>query len=349
MWRIVNSPARSGVFFVGPPQGFEWKQLAQDGVQFSPANYQNNLNKSFLMAAGNRVDLLVKAPVNTGTAPISVPVIVRQSINDAESIDPQNNATLLTVLVQPGPAIAGPRATFIPQDKAPTLPPFLADIKASEVKGTKKIVFESHKPAIAPPPGTRAPFTEHFIDGKKFDGNIGEVVLLNTVEEWKIENRTAATPPGPINHPFHIHINPFQVVEVFNPLETFPDPADPTKQINRYVIAGGPPPVAGQCVLDPRNEETWKPCIKGKQSDHIWWDVFPIPSGRVVTGVQATTGQSGGSGTTSVTIPGYFKMRSRFVDYTGQYVIHCHILAHEDRGMMTVVSVVPYKTPYSHH
>jgi len=28
-------------------------------------------------------------------------------------------------------------------------------------------------------------------------------------------------------------------------------------------------------------------------------------------------------------------MRSRFVDYTGQYVMHCHILAHEDRGMMT--------------
>ena len=40
-------------------------------------------------------------------------------------------------------------------------------------------------------------------------------------------------------------------------------------------------------------------------------------------------------------IPGYFKMRSRFVDYTGQYVIYCHILAHEDRGMMTVVQVAP--------
>ncbi len=46
--------------------------------------------------------------------------------------------------------------------------------------------------------------------------------------------------------------------------------------------------------------------------------------------------------------PGYFKMRSRFVDFTGTYVIHCHILAHEDRGMMTVVQVVPFTTPYSH-
>ena len=31
-------------------------------------------------------------------------------------------------------------------------------------------------------------------------------------------------------------------------------------------------------------------------------------------------------------------MRSRFVDFAGHYVIHCHILAHEDRGMMTIVA-----------
>jgi FtsP/CotA-like multicopper oxidase with cupredoxin domain len=52
-----------------------------------------------------------------------------------------------------------------------------------------------------------------------------------------------------------------------------------------------------------------------------------------------------------VTIPGYFKMRSRFVDYTGQFVLHCHILGHEDRGMMQLVEVVPSKskTAYEHH
>jgi hypothetical protein len=51
-----------------------------------------------------------------------------------------------------------------------------------------------------------------------------------------------------------------------------------------------------------------------------------------------------------VTIPGYFKFLSRFVDFTGQYVLHCHILAHEDRGMMELVQVIPRpKSPYSHH
>jgi FtsP/CotA-like multicopper oxidase with cupredoxin domain len=38
-------------------------------------------------------------------------------------------------------------------------------------------------------------------------------------------------------------------------------------------------------------------------------------------------------------IPGYFTMRTRFEDYKGSYVIHCHILAHEDRGMMLEVDL----------
>jgi len=74
----------------------------------------------------------------------------------------------------------------------------------------------------------------------------------------------------------------------------------------------------------------------------VWWDVFPIPAG-----IQAPNN--------GPLIPGYFKMRSRFVDYPGYYVLHCHILAHEDRGMMTTVHVMPLKdrppapAPFMHH
>jgi hypothetical protein len=67
--------------------------------------------------------------------------------------------------------------------------------------------------------------------------------------------------------------------------------------------------------------------------------VFPIPAG-------VTAKDASGK---AIVVPGYFKMRSRFVDYSGLYVIHCHILAHEDRGMMNIVEVVPYKTIYAHH
>ena len=62
-----------------------------------------------------------------------------------------------------------------------------------------------------------------------------------------------------------------------------------------------------QCFLDP---------LKVTPSHLIWWDVFAIPSARVASN--------------GAVIPGYFKMRSRFVDYPGSYVFHCHILIHED-------------------
>jgi len=40
--------------------------------------------------------------------------------------------------------------------------------------------------------------------------------------------------------------------------------------------------------------------------------------------------------------------RSRFVDFEGEYVNHCHILLHEDNGMMQRVSVLgnPAETNY---
>jgi FtsP/CotA-like multicopper oxidase with cupredoxin domain len=66
----------------------------------------------------------------------------------------------------------------------------------------------------------------------------------------------------------------------------------------------------------------------------IWWDVFPIPTAGTFNGVN---------------VPGFFRMRSRFVDYPGLRVIHCHILAHEDRGMMTIVQVAPPIAPQMKH
>jgi FtsP/CotA-like multicopper oxidase with cupredoxin domain len=48
-------------------------------------------------------------------------------------------------------------------------------------------------------------------------------------------------------------------------------------------------------------------------------------------------------------IAGSVKMRSRFADYTGKYVLHCHILGHEDRGMMQLVEVIDNKTTVKHH
>ena len=373
LWRIANTSSRGGVFIAGfapanattpsSPQAFTWKQIAQDGVQFTGANYANSQNPNLLLFAANRADLLVQAP----TTPGQYVLLASQARSRCEILPANQVPTIPTVApVTPAPSpicaaqtptpflfvnvtgapATGNQAKLIPPDQVQlSFPPFLADITDDEVIATKTVVFES-TPAVGGPPAAK-----HTIDGHLFDGNVGQVVLLNTVEEWKVVNRTVngavqggkvttTDPPGVVDHPFHIHINPFQVVELFDPNEVLPGTA--TYKYVFTAASGLPPPpplLPGQCLLDLDKPETWKPCEPAPKIDLIWWDVFAIPSARAVF----TNGD-----TQSKTVPGYFKMRSRFVDFSGQYVIHCHILAHEDRGMMTVVEVVPFTTAYSH-
>ena len=239
MWRIVNSSGRASAFFYGPPQGVSWMQLAQDGVQLDNTNYQKSLNKQLTMAAGNRVDLLVKAPTTPGTYPVVAYNIVDPS--DLQNFAPPNN--LVNIVVASGPAVTGPQSQFLPA--AAKMPAFLKDITPDEVSGTKTITFAS-KGGPAPPKNP----TQHTIDGKKFSDEIGAVVLLNKVEEWKIVNETYGPP---ISHPFHIHINPFQIIEVFSP--TDPLAIDPTTKLPvidpntkapypKYIFSGKPASVS---------------------------------------------------------------------------------------------------------
>jgi FtsP/CotA-like multicopper oxidase with cupredoxin domain len=392
LWRILDASSRGGVFLAGfapasnppptqpsSPPIFAWKQTAQDGVQFRGVNYESSSNPALMLSPGNRVDLLVQAPTERGqyvllasqvrsrceTLPVSeVPTIpVPQSGNnppDPHICSPAPLTPLLTVNVT-GTAASGNQALLIPRSQfdptPPTVPPglefppFLADVSDSEVKATKTVVFES-----SPTGPNGNPAVMHTMNGQQFDGDIGEVVLLNTAEEWKIVNKTVngtisngvvqrTDPPGVVDHPFHIHINPFQIVEFFDPNQVLPPVLLPNGSLlparPKYIFAGTPQ--NGQCLLDINNPNTWKPCDNSPRSGLVWWDVFATPSARAVFLPLESQNP-----TNVVVVPGYFKMRSRFADYSGQYVMHCHILAHEDRGMMSVVEVVPFTTPYSH-
>jgi FtsP/CotA-like multicopper oxidase with cupredoxin domain len=360
LWRIANTSGRSGATFAGPPPGFHWRQIAQDGVQFADANYKASQDKPFSMASGNRVDLLVQAP----TTPSVYPVIVKHQV------DPSDLATafwvpLVSVRIKAtDQPVGGNQSQFIPT--APTPPAFLEDIKDAEVQGTRNLNFASTGPG--------AQYSQHTINGKKFDG-LGnpEKVLLNTVEEWTITNQTAN--PN-ISHPFHIHVNPFQVTHVFNPNVTVPNPDDPKKLLPKYIFYLKAKLAPGQCYVDPKevnpndqkiwtytdpnDKATWKPCPPPPPTPtpRVWWDVFPIPSGLGATDEKGDKilGPPGPNGKQSqVILAGNFKMRSRFVDYPGYFVLHCHILAHEDRGMMTTVNVTllkdaaPAPLPFLHH
>ena len=45
--------------------------------------------------------------------------------------------------------------------------------------------------------------------------------------------------------------------------------------------------------------------------------------------------------------PGTLSMRTRFLDYTGLYVMHCHRLNHEDNGLMSLINVIPAISTYA--
>ena len=100
------------------------------------------------------------------------------------------------------------------------------------------------------------------INGRSFSPNrIDTRVVLNSVEDWEFIN------PMMMDHPMHIHTNPFQV---------------------------------------------------------IGWDGLPIRAWKDVVLVRANS---------------RIRVRTAFRDFTGTAMYHCHILDHEDLGMMGLLEI----------
>ena len=112
-------------------------------------------------------------------------------------------------------------------------------------------------------------------------------------------------------------MNPFQVVEVFDP------------------------------NVDPNKPLTY--------AEPIWQDVVMVPAGLTYPADVQPYDAAKFKGALHVdangraTTPGWVRIRSRFADFSGSFVLHCHILGHEDRGMMQLVRVVDDATTEEHH
>lgn len=277
LWRMVNATVQSFINAQFTPAGLNFRQTAQDGVQLAWENYSKEQNgtEPVTMAPANRVDLLVQAPSTAGC----------YTLQDA-------NLGAIAYINVTGNAVVPAMGFPAQQSDFPELPEFLHDIDPGKVRLRREITYDSRKDSTPPVGRSLRQFT---IDGKQFEDQIiDQVMLLDATEEWTLYNADTGTG---ITHPFHIHVNPFQIFEIFDP-NTMTEP---------------------QKLSPP----------------FIWWDTFAIPKGKV--------------GDDGKVIPGYFKMRTRFVDFTGRYVQHCHILAHEDRGMMQLIEVVSNKTILKHH
>lgn len=214
------------------------------------------------------------------------------------------------VLVAPG-ATVGPDITQYLTDQLLQLaqinmPADVRDTVVTDLKnGLKLTKFVPHRTVEdkeVVPPGQQLTFnidtsvtpTQFQVDGKPYDpARIDRLLTLGKVEEWTLDSNFAS-------HPFHIHVNPFQIVKILDPK-------------GKDVSAEGAVDDAGG-TPDPQY-----PGLKGVWKDTLWVKNL-IPPGSP---------------------PGKYTLvvRTRYERYIGDFVLHCHILDHEDKGMMQNVRI----------
>jgi len=174
-------------------------------------------------------------------------------------------------------------------------------ISDTEVTGKQSLTFSIDlvSPSLSAP-DARFGINHQAYGPDRFD----RVLKLGTADEWFLTSTRA-------NHPFHIHVNPFQVVRILKQVRTtdsqgntvieWKDLTDPAID---YVTRLGWETQTGQ----PPDPEYLN--LKG-----VWKDTLFVKQGYRVF------------------------VRSRYERYIGDFVLHCHILDHQDQGMMENVRI----------
>lgn len=138
------------------------------------------------------------------------------------------------------------------------------------------------------------------LDYFSYDPNrIDRILRLGGVDEWKLTSRF-------VSHPFHIHVNPFQIIDIKKP--------------------------DGTPLIGPDGK-----CNDGADKQYcdqigVWRDTLFIKQNPANFQSSAVNPDSMGYLITT---------RTRYERYIGDFVLHCHILDHEDGGMMQNVRIAP--------
>lgn len=164
-------------------------------------------------------------------------------------------------------------------------------IPASAVNGQQSLVFSID----GTPPDLRFGVNHQPYSPDRID----RLVQLDEVDDWTLQSISLA------GHPFHIHVNPFQVVDVlkYNPaLKTW-----------------------GSLFALSYDE-----CVKEEKGDPQYCDQKDVFRDTLFVKPGDSTG-----------VDYRVIVRTRYERYIGDFVLHCHILDHEDFGMMQNVRIAP--------
>jgi FtsP/CotA-like multicopper oxidase with cupredoxin domain len=247
-WRIVNACVAR--YLRLRLDGQQLQLLGMDSGRFQKPETVEEL----LLTPGNRADLLVTTA--TGDSVLrafyqnrgSMPGMMGPGFGARSPADQPEGAALATLRVS-GESAAPP--TAVPAYQG------LGDLRSAVVAARRQVV-------LAAGMGMGGGMMRFTLNGREFnEARTDTTVAGGNVEEWTLTNTS------PMDHPFHLHVWPMQIIEEM-----------------------------GQSMQTA-----------------VWRDVVNVPAnGRV-------------------------KVRVAFKDFRGRSAYHCHILDHEDLGMMGVIEV----------
>jgi FtsP/CotA-like multicopper oxidase with cupredoxin domain len=222
-----------------------------------------------LLAPGNRAEFLIKGSMTPGIYRIAQLAQNQQFIQSAAKV-------IAEIEVK-----GTPKNMALPQT-LPTPSRYYPLIQPNQVKRTRTFAFSGAFPAVMNP----------YVGGDFSINNalyqetaVPNVVNLGDVEEWIIQVE-GSHHGGTEGHPFHIHVNHFEVISI-------------TSTDNGQSTTTSFPP--------------------GTIQDTIW---VPVKSTAVI--------------------------RMKFKQWAGKAVYHCHILPHEDTGMMGNFLITSESAGHSH-
>ncbi|MEX2275330.1 MAG: multicopper oxidase family protein [Actinomycetota bacterium] len=234
LWRIGNISADT--FFDVQLRDHVFHVIAEDGWPVSQIREADSL----VLPPGKRYDVLVQGGV------VGEHELITRKYDEGFEVYPETTLASVTV--------TGDTDSAPVEISSDGLQPFedLADVTIAE---RRRFTFSIQEDGGA----TTFRINDRVYNHHRVDAE----PQLGTVEEWTLRN------PSTEQHPFHIHVNDFQVVSVNG------EPYDAVGRQDTVII-----PIGGEVVI-----------------------------------------------------------RIPFQDFTGAFVFHCHILFHEDHGMMAIVDV----------
>jgi L-ascorbate oxidase len=250
---------------------------------------------------GYRSDVLFVLP-ETGEycvydAPVPAEGAVTLPAKGAVSAEAENANVLAIITATGGEPVKDQKAFLTEQllaaaDKLPADATVKAQVKVDLEKGLRLSKFVPHSPVTDEEVATTLPVPIKFdfergtgfglVNGKPYElGRMDQTLILGGAQSWRLSSSA-------LSHPFHIHVNPFEIVSVI----------DKENKEDK--------------TLD-KNSEYWG--MKGLWKDTLFVEGDP-KKGVVI------------------------EVRTRYERYIGPFVMHCHILPHEDTGMMQNVQIV---------